>query len=169
MNVLETPRLSMRHLSTEDADFTLELLNEPAYIKNIADRGVRTLDDARAYITDGPVASYEKNGFGLCLVALKESSLPIGMCGLIKRDTLEDVDLGYAFLERFWGKGYANEAGAAMLDYGRSVIGLKRIVAITAPDNDGSIRVLKKLGFQLEKSFMMPGYEGESLLFGSSS
>jgi len=91
----------MRHLSTEDADFTLELLNEPAYIKNIADRGVRTLDDARAYITDGPVASYEKNGFGLCLVALKESSLPIGMCGLIKRDTLEDVDLGYAFLERF--------------------------------------------------------------------
>ncbi|MBC7870578.1 MAG: GNAT family N-acetyltransferase, partial [Chitinophagaceae bacterium] len=112
--------------------------------------------------------SYEKNGFGLFLVALKESGISIGMCGLLKRDTLEDVDLGYAFLERFWGKGYANEAGTAVLDYGRNVIGLKRIVAITAPDNDGSIRVLEKLGFQLEKTFILSGYEGETLLFGSS-
>ena len=114
MKILETDRLILRQLSTEDAAFILELVNEPSFIQNIGDRGVRTLEDARAYILRVAISSYEKNGFGLYLVELKDSGQSIGMCGLIKRDGLEDVDIGYAFLPRFWLKGYAVEAAAAI-------------------------------------------------------
>ena len=111
MTVIETERLVLRHLSTEDAGFILELLNEPSFIRNIGDRGVRTIEGANTYILNGPVASYARNGFGLYLVKLKETDESIGMCGLIKRDTLDDVDIGYALLPRFWSKGYAVEIG----------------------------------------------------------
>src|SRR4051812_23982397 len=110
MQILETERLFIRHLTQDDAAFILELLNEPAFIRNIADRGVRTIEDAQAYIQDGPIASYAKNGFGLFGVELKATGVPIGMCGLIRRDVLPDVDIGYALLERYWNKGYAHEA-----------------------------------------------------------
>jgi RimJ/RimL family protein N-acetyltransferase len=165
MNVLETERLILRHLTVDDAEFILELLNEPGFIQNIGDRGVRNIDDARRYIAEGPAASYERNGFGLYCVALKDSGVPIGMCGLIKRDGLDDVDIGYSFLERFWSKGYAYESASAVMDYGHHVLGIKRIVAITAPDNPGSIRVLEKLGLRYEKMVTLPGIEGESGLF----
>jgi RimJ/RimL family protein N-acetyltransferase len=165
MKVLETERLSLRHLTPKDADFILELVNEPAFLQNIGDRGVRTAADARRYIEDGPVASYARNGFGLYLVELKEAGVPIGMCGLIKRDVLEDVDIGYAFLKRFWSKGYAYEAASAVLDYGYHVLGLKRIVAITAPDNVGSVRVLEKIGLRFERIINLPTIGGESKLF----
>src|SRR5687767_2197440 len=151
MIILETDRLILRQFSTEDADFILELVNEPSFIQNIGDRGVRTLDDASAYILRVAVASYEKNGFGLYLVLLKESGESIGMCGLIKRDGLEDVDIGYAFLPKFWSKGYAQEAALAVKDYARDVVRLKRLVAITDPKNQGSIRVLEKIGLSYEK------------------
>jgi RimJ/RimL family protein N-acetyltransferase len=149
----------------DDAGFILELLNEPAFIKNIADRGVRNLDDARQYIENGPAVSYQRFGFGLFLVELKESGVPIGMCGLIKRDALEDVDIGYAFLQRFWSKGYAYESASAVMEYGRSVLKIKRIVAIVAPDNQASIKVLEKIGLQFEKIINLPQYGGESKLF----
>lgn len=151
MQIIETERLILRELSAEDAEFILELVNEPAWKKNIGDRGIRTQDAAREYILNGPAASYEKFGFGLWLVELKESDERIGICGLIKRDTLEDVDVGFAFLERFWSKGYAVESAAAVMDYGRDVIKLKRVVAITLPDNLGSIKVLEKIGMRFEK------------------
>jgi RimJ/RimL family protein N-acetyltransferase len=170
VKVLETERLILRHLSPEqDAEFMLELLNEPAFIKNIADRGVRTTEESRQYLASGPVASYEQNGFGMYAVELKESGVPVGVCGLVKREGLDDVDIGYAFLERHWGKGYAYESASAVLDYGRDVLGLERIVAITAPDNRGSIRVLEKIGLRFEKMITLPGYEGESRLFGLPS
>ena len=151
MQIIETERLILRELTAEDAEFVLELINEPAWKKNIGDRGVRTTEGAREYILNGPAASYEKFGFGLWLVKLKDSNESIGICGLIKRETLEDVDIGFAFLERFWSKGYAVESAAAVMDYGRDVIGLKRIVAITVPDNPGSIKVLEKIGMRFEK------------------
>jgi len=151
MNILETERLLVRQLSLEDAPFILQLVNEPSFIQNIGDRGVRTLADAEKYIENGPVASYARNGFGLCLVTLKESSESIGMCGLIKREALEDVDIGYAFLPKFWSKGYAFEAAQAFKQYAREVIGLTRLVAIVDPNNQGSIRVLEKLGMAFEK------------------
>ena len=151
MKILETERLVLRQFSLNDADFILRLLNEPSFIQNIGDRGVRTLEDARAYIMRVPIGSYERNGFGLYLVTLKESGESIGMCGLIKRDELEDVDIGYAFLPKYWSKGYAVEAALAVKEYARDVIGLKRLVAITDPENQGSIRVLEKIGLKFEK------------------
>ena len=165
MKILETDRLILRQLSTEDAAFILELVNEPSFIQNIGDRGVRTLEDARVYILRVAISSYEKNGFGLYLVELKDSGESIGMCGLIKRAELENVDIGYAFLPRFWLKGYAVEAAAAVKAYARDVLGLKRLVAITDPANQGSIRVLEKIGLKYEKMVRLSADDIELKLF----
>lgn len=151
MNILETERLIHRRLSNNDAEFLIELLNDPAFIQNIGDRGVRSVEDARAYVQNGPAASYAKNGFGLNLVILKSSGESIGICGLIKRDALDDVDIGYAFLPRHWSKGYAVESTLAVKEYARDVIGLKRLAAIVDPANARSIRVLEKIGFVYKK------------------
>jgi RimJ/RimL family protein N-acetyltransferase len=167
VTILETERLLIRQLSTEDAGFILELLNEPSFIRNIGDRGVRTIEGANAYILNGPVASYAKNGFGLYLVKLKETDESIGMCGLIKRDTLEDVDIGYAFLPRFWSKGYAFESARAVKEYAKNTIGLNRIVAIVDPENGGSIRVLEKIGLQFEKMVRLSEDDIDLKLFGT--
>ena len=148
--MLETERLSLRRLSTDDAAFIFGLVNQPSFVKHIGDKGVRTRADAVAYIQNGPVASYERFGFGLNLVELKGSGIPIGICGLLKRDTLPDVDIGFAFLPEFWSKGYAVESAAAVMDHGRKVLGIGRVLAITAPDNVGSIKVLEKIGFSFE-------------------
>lgn len=165
MKILETERLILRRLTIDDADFILELLNEPAFIRNIGDRGVRNADDAQLYILSGPVASYGKYGFGLFGVERKESGEPIGICGLLKRDSLDDVDIGFAFLERFRGKGFATESAAAVMEYGRSTLGIRRIVAITSPDNEESIRVLSKIGLRFEKMIRMPNSIEDSRLF----
>jgi [ribosomal protein S5]-alanine N-acetyltransferase len=168
LTILETERLLLRQLSTEDAEFILELLNEPSFIRNIGDRGIRTIEGANSYILNGPVASYAKNGFGLYLVKLKETNESIGMCGLIKRDTLEDVDIGYAFLPKFWSKGYAVEAAQAVKEYARDKVKLNRIVAIVDPQNQGSIRVLEKIGLQFEKMVKLSEDDIELKLFGAN-
>ena len=165
MKVLETDRMILRHFADEDAGFILELLNEPSFIQNIGDRKIRSQDGAKLYIKNGPLASYAQHGFGLYLVALKETGESIGMCGLIKRNTLDDVDIGYAFLPRFWSKGYAVESALAVKNYGRDVIGLKRIVAITDPQNAGSIRVLEKIGMKFEKMVKLSEDDFELKLF----
>ncbi len=157
MTVLETARMALRRLCLEDAPFIRELVNEPSWIRFIGDRGVRSLDDARAYLARGPIAMYERCGFGLWLCESKPAGEPLGICGLVKRDTLEDVDLGFAFLPRFWGLGYAHESAAAVLDYAREVLELDHVVAITSPDNEASIRLLRKLGLRLEKTLEVGG------------
>ena len=166
MKILETDRLILRQLTTDDSEFILELLNDPSFIRNIGDRNVRTIDDACSYILNGPVASYTKNGFGLFLVFLKETNESIGMCGLIKRDGLEDVDIGYALLPRYWSKGYAVEAARATMTYGKDVIGLKRLVAIVDLANEASIRVLEKLGLRYEKMVRLSADDIDLKLFG---
>jgi len=168
MPVLTTERLLLRQLVPEDAPFILELLNEPAFIQNIADKGVRTLEDARGYLLSGPMASYAKHGFGLYAVELKDGGVPIGICGLIRREGLEDVDIGYVLLAGHWSKGYAVEAAAATLAYGREKLGLVRIVAITAPGNQASIRVLERIGLRLEKRIDLPQCGGENLLYATA-
>ena len=167
MKVLETDRLVLRWLSTGDAEFVLELLNEPSFLQFIGDKGVRTLEDARNYILNGPVDMYNRLGFGLYLTELKEGGVPIGMCGLIKRDGLEDVDIGFAFLPRFWAKGYAYESASAVMAYGKDVLGLKRIVAITSPDNDASGKLLEKLGLKFERMIRLSKDAEEVRLFVS--
>ena len=149
--VIETPRLALHRLTTDDADFILELLNEPSFLRFIGDKGVRTRDDACQYILTGPMASYDRFGFGLYRVERKDGGEPIGMCGLLKRESLEDADVGFAFLPRFWSNGFALESAAAVLAHGRQTWGLKRILAITSPDNEASIRLLAKLGFRFER------------------
>lgn len=167
MNVIETDRLALRRLSIDDAGFILGLLNEPSYLRFIGDKGVRTLDEAREYILKGPVDSYARHGFGLYLTVRREDGVELGLCGLVKREALPDVDVGFAFLPQFWSKGYAFEAASAVMDYGRSVLGLKRIVAITSSDNDRSIRLLEKLGLRFEKMVRLSEEDIEIKLFAS--
>src|ERR1700686_991201 len=155
--ILETERLQLRMLSVDDADFILRLLNEPSFIQNIGDRGVRTIDDARSYILKGPIVSYEKFGFGLWMVETKSARLPIGICGLLKRDVLEDVDIGYALLPEFCSRGYAFESAFAVMSYASEKLGLKRVVAVTNADNQSSIRLLEKMGFQYESMVRLGG------------
>jgi RimJ/RimL family protein N-acetyltransferase len=163
--VLETTRLTLRRLTPADAPFILELLNDPSFVRYIGDKGVRTREDAVGYITAGPIASYERHGFGLFLVELKEGRVPIGICGLLKRDWLEDVDVGFAFLPRFWSQGYARESASAVLDFGRDRWRLARILAITSPDNVASIGLLTKVGFRLDRVARWPDERSEIKVF----
>ncbi|MGB9178741.1 MAG: GNAT family N-acetyltransferase [Pyrinomonadaceae bacterium] len=165
--MLETERLILRRLTVEDSEFILELLNDPSWLRFIGDKGVRTLDDARDYILKSLVAMYERLGFGLYLTELKGEGVPIGICGLIKRDSLEDVDIGFAFLPKFCGKGYAYESASAVMLYGKRTFGLNRLVAITSPDNYGSIRLLEKLGFNFERMVKLSDDSAEVSLFAS--
>ncbi len=138
-------------MSLDDAEFIVQLLNDPAFLRFIGDKRVRTAEDARQYLVTGPIDSYQRHGFGLWLVELTGSGIPIGICGLLKRDTLSDVDIGFAFLPQYRSKGYASESAAAVMDYGRTVLGLRRIVAITDDDNTNSHRVLEKIGMSFDR------------------
>jgi|SRR5829696_3918000 len=151
MTVLGTERLSLRQFTVDDAQFILRLLNEPSFLRYIGDKQIRNLEDARQYILNGPVASYERNGFGLYLVELKETYTPIGMCGFLEREELPDPDIGFAFLPEFWKQGFAFEAATGMLQDARERSRLQRILAITSLDNDASIKLLQRLGFKFEK------------------
>jgi len=163
---LETPRLTLRRLDFDDAAFIFRLLNEPSFLQNIGDRGVHSIEDAPRYLREGPMAMYEKYGFGLWHVARKSDGSPIGMCGLLKRDNLPDVDIGYAFLPEFWGMGYALEAAEATMRHGALKFSLKRIIAVVSQGNGPSIRVLEKLGMAHEGMFAMRPDEPEVRLYG---
>jgi ribosomal-protein-alanine N-acetyltransferase len=167
VNVLETERLNLRKLDAGDAAFILELLNDPSFLQNIGDRGVRTLEDAARYISEGPVESYARHGFGLWLVELKDTHQPTGICGLVKRDTLPDADIGYAFLPRFRARGYAYESAAAVKSYASGALGLRRVLAIVNPKNAGSIKVLEKIGLKFERLVRLSEDAPEVMLFAS--
>jgi RimJ/RimL family protein N-acetyltransferase len=167
--VLATDRLVLRRLTLADAPFIVALLNDPAWLEYIGDKGVRTEDDARAYLRKGPLAMYEREGFGLWLVERTRDRMPIGMCGLIRRESLPDVDIGFAFLPDYRAQGYAREAAEAVLAYGRGALGLARIVAITSPGNARSAALLEKLGMALEKTVMLDGHDHEVRLYASRS
>lgn len=153
MNPLETGRLILRELTLDDAPFILELVNDPAWLRFIGDRGVHSLEDARALIQNGPMAMYAQENFGLWLVTLKPTETPIGLCGLIKRPAFADVDIGVAFMPLYRQSGYGYEAASATLAYARDMVGLERVVAILSQDNVGSARLLQKLGFTYEDHF----------------
>lgn len=163
--LLTTDRLRLRGLSADDAAFMLRLLNDPSFLRNIGDKGVRTADEARAYILRGPASGYEKLGFGMWLVEEKESGAPAGICTLLKREALDDVDIGYALLPEFWSRGYASEATSALISYARDTLGLKRLVAVTAVDNQSSVRLLEKLGFRFERMVKLSDDDVDLKLF----
>jgi len=151
MTLLKTERLILRELTLDDAPFILTLLNEPSFLRFIGDKKVRTLEAARQYILNGPMASYARHGFGLNLVSLNDSQTPIGMCGLLKREELPDPDIGFAFVPDFWGKGFAFESAAAVMNDARERLKLTRVLAIVNPDNDASIKLLERLGLKFER------------------
>ena len=150
MKILETERTILREVTETDAEFVLELLNQPSFIKYIGDRNVRTVEAAREYIENRFAESYRKFGFGMWIVELKNDGTPIGICGFVKRDTLPDADIGFAFLPQFERKGYALESANAVMKYGKDVLGLKRVLAITTQDNESSGRLLAKINFKFE-------------------
>lgn len=162
---LETARLSFRRLTLDDAPFVLALYNEPSFLENIGDRGVRNVEDAQRFLRDGPMAMYARHGFGLWHVARRSDGVGIGMCGLLKRDNLPDVDIGYAYFPRFWGQGYAFEAASATLRHAAQAFGLRRVIAVVSQGNQGSIRVLEKAGMRFEGMLAMAPDEPEVCLY----
>ncbi len=148
MTLFETDRLTVRRLTLADAPFVRDLVTEPLWLQHIGSRHVETVADAERYLREGPLASYAAHGHGLSRVALKSTDEPVGMCGLLQRDTLDAPDLGYAFLERHHGQGYATEAARAMLAYAARDLGLARVLAFTGPANAASQRVLARVGMR---------------------
>ena len=164
---LETERLGLREFTSDDAFFIVELLNTQGWLKFIGDRNVKTKEQAIEYLENGPIKSYEENDFGLWMVELKKDKTPIGMCGIIKRESLEHPDIGFAFLPEYFGKGYAFESASATLAYAKEKLGMEKILAITIPENEKSIRLLEKIGLSLEGSIAATAEEKHQLLYSS--
>jgi RimJ/RimL family protein N-acetyltransferase len=156
---LDTGRLELRPFTADDADFVLRLLNEPSFLHYIGDRGVHDHESARRYIDEGPVASYALRGHGLMKVVRKADGEPLGMCGLLKRDTLPDADIGFSFFPAYWSQGYAIESAGAVMRHARDVLGIGRILAITTKDNESSMRLLRRLGFRFDRMIAMGAEE----------
>lgn len=165
--VIETQRLILRKFTLEDAPFLLELVNTPAWLQFIGDRNVHTVEEAENYLRNGNLKSYAEHGFGFYLVVTKESNEAIGMCGMVKRDSLEDIDIGFAFLPNSIGKGYGYEAASATLNYAQNVLKLGKIIAIVDPQNTSSIALIKKIGLQYEKMVQLSPDDIELMLFGN--
>jgi len=163
--ILTTERLYIREFNNNDCDFILRLLNTPGWLQFIGDRNIKNPEDAQQYLTNGPYKSYAENGFGLSAVCLKNETLPIGMSGLIKRDTLETVDIGFCFLPGYEGLGYAYEAASALLAYAKKDLDIDRVLAITSKDNDKSVALLKRLGFVFDKNVVLANDPEELFLF----
>ena len=167
MSNIETERLTLSEFSPEDAPFILKMLNDPAWLQFIGDRGVKTLGDAQNYIVDKLQKSFKEQGFGMLIVKLKDDETAIGTCGLLKRDYLDDLDIGYAFLPKFRGKGYAFEAASATIAWGKEKLGMKHILAFTDADNIASIKLIKKLELEFERLLTdFPDDDAEIELYG---
>jgi len=154
--MIDTKRLTLRPATVDDASFYLRLVNEPSFLENIGDKGVRDIEGARAALLAGPIAMQAQLGYSLWMVIRKEDGASIGMCGLIKRDSLPEVDIGYAYLPQFWGKGYAYEAAAAVKAYARETLRMPCLMAITNPENASSIGLLLKLGLRFVEFAHLP-------------
>ena len=165
MYTIKTPRLSLRELSTADDEFIFALMNEPAYIQYIGDRGIRTVENARTYILDKMAASYAKFGYGLYLVELNERPVPVGICGFVKRDSLDHPDIGFALLREHWARGFAFEVASAVLEYGFGTLKLTTVLGVTLPENQSSIRLLEKLGLKFQKMIRLPRIDRDNMLF----
>ena len=159
MKIVETERLIIQELTSEDAEFTLDLLNQPSFIKYIGDRNVRTLEEAENFLETRYCQSYRDNGYGLYLVKLKSNNSKLGICGFVKRENFQYADIGFAFLPQFEKQGYAVESASAMMKYGEEILGFKEVLAITTQDNESSGRLLEKIGFNFDELIKMPNGE----------
>ena len=165
MIITETDRLILRELDHDDAPFILKLVNEPSWLENIGDKNVHNLEDAQRYLDEGPLKSYQENGFGLYLAELKLKKYPVGLCGLVKREGLDHPDIGYALLPDFWGAGLASEAARATLQYAQDKLGIDQVLGVTSMDNASSMRVLEKIGLRYDREVILPQQDHPSRLF----
>jgi RimJ/RimL family protein N-acetyltransferase len=164
-HVFDTARLRLRQLALDDAGFILELVTDPLWLRFIGDRGVHDVESARRYLESGPLEMYRSQGFGLWLVERRADAAPIGICGVLKRDSLDGPDLGFAFLPAYRGRGYAREAAAATLQHARQQLGIQRVLAITSPENLASANVLRSVGMRFEQSIRLEGEDRDTWLF----
>ena len=163
--IVETKRLILREITVEDAEFVLRLVNEPSFVSNIGDKGLKNLHDAERFILEGYWTNQERSGYGMVLVELKCGRDPIGGCGLLYRKVLDVTDIGFAFLPKYWNRGFAYEAAEAILKYGHLTLGVNKIVGLTSEDNHRSINLLKKLGMDFEKSVKMSDDDSGTVLY----
>ena len=163
--VLETPRLVLRRVTLEDADLMLAIWNDPAFVCFVGDRGIRTLDEAKDAMTEGVLRLYEQFGYGPYCLVRKSDSERVGICGLFRRDVLEDPDIGFALLPPYCGSGLASEAARAVVAHARDDLGIETLTAIVSPDNSASIALIEKLGLSLERGITMPGENDEISLY----
>lgn len=167
MRILETERLALYQFTTDDATFIMELLNTPGWLRFIGNRNIQSLEDARKYIENVLLPSYQQHGFGFYKVRLQADDTAIGMCGLVKRPTLPDADIGYALLPAYMGQGYAAEAATAVAHYAFSTLGLPQLLAITEQENERSIHLLGKIGLYFERPIHLA--DMDLLLFSSAA
>jgi len=165
---LETERLSLRRVTLDDADFMLDLWNDPAFIRNVGDRGVRTVEQAHEAMKSGALKLYADHGYGPYAMVLKSDGRRIGICGLFKRDNLDHPDIGFSVLPDFCGKGYAGEAAFAVLAHAHDDIGICSLTAIVSPDNAPSIGLIEKLGLSFVRMITMPGDNEEICLYSAT-
>lgn len=162
---LETKRLNLRYITVNDAFFLIDLFNQDSFLKHFGDRKVKTKEEAILYIKDKFLKSYEANGYGHFLVELKDKNIPIGLCGVTKRDFLDDADIGFIFSEKYFRKGYATEASNEIIRYAKEDLKLEKIIGVCSKSNKASIITLEKLGFIYEKEIDMKGYDKDSKLY----
>ena len=162
---IETERVRIRALTIIDAGFMMQLMNTATWIKNIGNRNINNKTAASNYIANNIINSYHVNGFGLFLVAQKKDNLPIGICGIVKREGLALPDLGFAFLPQYEGKGFATEAGKAVVKYASESLQIAELAGITKPDNLASIRVLEKVGMEFKQMILLPQDANEFSLY----
>jgi RimJ/RimL family protein N-acetyltransferase len=166
--IIETERLLLREFTVDDSQFILELLNSEGWLKYIGDRNIKTTEQAINYLENVLIEGYRMHGYGFGLVALKKETRPIGLCGLIKRDHLPHIDIGFAFLPSYIGKGYGYEIAKKTLQYGFQQLQQEKIIAITLPTNSASIKLLEKLGLTYESRFVSKDKNEELLIYGIS-
>ncbi|NIA27992.1 MAG: GNAT family N-acetyltransferase [Desulfobulbaceae bacterium] len=162
---LETKRLSLRRLTLDDAELMLAVWNDPAFIRYVADRGIRTIKAARAALKEGALKLFSDYGYGPFRVALTEDDTPVGVCGLFRREGLDEPDLGFSILPKYWRKGYAHEAARAVVGHAKTDIRLTRLTAIVSPENTASVALIEKLGLQFERMHRLPGDDDDVAIY----
>lgn len=166
--IIDTKRLYLRELTLGDSEFVYKLVNTPKWIKFIGDRKINSIKDSEKYLTKGPLKSYTQNGFGMWLIVLKHSLIPIGICGILKREFINDLDIGFAMLPKYENNGYGYEAANATLTFAKHKLKISRIVGFTLDYNNHSINLLNKLGFKFEKMIRLPNNDENMALFAKS-
>lgn len=163
---LETERLSLRRLTLDDAELMLAVWNDPSFIRHVGDRGIRTIDAARVALEEGALKFYSDYGYGPFRVALIADDSPVGVCGLFRREGLDEPDIGFSVFPEYWRKGFAYEAASAVVDHAETDLQLQRLIAIVSPENDPSVALIEKLGLQFERMYRLPGEDDDIAVYG---